>query len=230
MSGRERLILALDVPSLGEAVRLIEQVGEAVGFYKVGLELFAAEGPRAAAAVRRYGRVFLDLKLDDIPETVARAVAATTATGAEMLTVHAGGGRAMMARAVEVAHAHGMKVLGVTVLTSLDARDLADIGATGTPAELAWRRAQLAAEAGCDGVVAAPPEVTALRSLLPPPFLIVTPGVRPAGAAAGDQKRVASPAEAVRAGADYVVCGRPIRDAADPAAAARAIAAEIDAA
>src|SRR5262249_5684828 len=154
MTGRDRLILALDVPSQGEALQWIERVGEAVGFYKVGLQLFCAEGPRVAAAVRRYGRVFLDLKLHDIPETVSRAMAAAAATGAEMVTVHAGGGRKMLTRSTEVAHDRGMEVLGVTVLTSLDERDLSEIGASGSLGELVLRRAHLAAEAGCDGVVA----------------------------------------------------------------------------
>jgi orotidine-5'-phosphate decarboxylase len=224
----DRLIVALDVPSLGEAVQLVEKLGDAASFYKVGLEMFVAEGPRAVGTIRKYGRVFLDLKLHDIPETVARAVASAAATGAEMLTVHASGGREMLRRASEIAHAQNMKVLAVTVLTSLDEKDLAEIGASDSPAGLVARRAQLAAQAGCDGIIASPMEANAIRSVLPPPFLIVTPGVRPQGGAQGDQKRVATPREARAAGADYVVVGRPIRDAADPAAAARAIAAELE--
>jgi orotidine-5'-phosphate decarboxylase len=227
LNERDRLILALDVPSLAEATRLIERVGDAVSFYKVGLEMFVAEGPRAVAAVRKFGRVFLDLKLHDIPETVARAVASASATGAEYLTVHAGGGRAMLERAAQVAEGHGIKVLAVTVLTSLDASDLAEVGAMGTPAELVLRRARLAHEAGCHGVIASPAEVAAIRAALPRPFLIVAPGVRPAGGEALDQKRVATPAATRAAGADHVVVGRPIRDAADPAAAAHAIVAEL---
>jgi orotidine-5'-phosphate decarboxylase len=203
----DRLIVALDVPSLGEAVQLVEKIGDAASFYKVGLEMFVAEGPRAVAAIRKYGRVFLDLQL---------------------LTVHASGGREMLRRASEIAHAQNMKVLAVTVLTSLDEKDLAETGTSDSPAGLVARRAQLAAQAGCDGIIASPMEAHAVRSVLPPPFLIVTPGVRPEGGAQGDQKRVATPREARAAGADYVVVGRPIRDAADPAAAARAIAAELD--
>ena len=223
----DRLIVALDVPSLSEAVSFVELLGDAASFYKVGLEMFVAEGPRAVAAIRKYGRVFLDLKLHDIPETVARAVASAAATGAEFLTVHASGGREMLRRASEIAHAQGMKILAVTVLTSLDEKDLQEIGESDSPAGLVARRAQLAAQAGCDGIIASPMEAHAIRSVLPPPFLIITPGVRPEGAAVGDQKRVMTPREARAAGADHVVVGRPIRDAADPAAMARQIAAEL---
>ena len=197
----DRLIVALDVPSLGEAVELVEKLGDAVTFYKVGLEMFVAEGPRA--------------------------VASAAATGAEFLTVHASGGREMLRRASEVAHAQGMKILAVTVLTSLDEKDLQEIGESDSPAGLVARRAQLAAQAGCDGIIASPMEANAIRSVLPPPFLIVTPGVRPEGSPVGDQKRVMTPAEARAAGADHIVVGRPIRDAADPAALARQIVAEL---
>jgi orotidine-5'-phosphate decarboxylase len=152
--------------------------------------------------------------------------------GAELLTVHAGGGRAMLGAAARASHAAGARrprILAVTVLTSLDERDLAEVGAQGPLEELVVRRARLAAEAGADGVVASPREAAILRAVVPADFLIVTPGVRPAGAAAGDQKRVLTAGEARAAGADLVVVGRPIRDAADPAAAARAIAAELGA-
>jgi len=223
----DRLIVALDVPSLGEAVQLVEKLGDAVSFYKVGLEMFVAEGPRAVAAIRKYGRVFLDLKLHDIPETVARAVASAAATGAEFLTVHASGGREMLRRASEIAHTQGMKILAVTVLTSLDEKDLQETGSSDSPAGLVARRAQLAAQAGCDGIIASPLEANAIRPVLPPPFLIVTPGVRPEGAAVGDQKRVMTPREARAAGADLIVVGRPLRQARDPAAAARAIVADL---
>jgi orotidine-5'-phosphate decarboxylase len=228
MTGRDRLIVALDVPSLGHAVDLALRLGEAASFYKVGLELFTAEGPRAAAALRRYGRVFLDLKLHDIPETVAGAISAAAATGAELVTVHAGGGARMLERASELAHKNGMKTLAVTVLTSLDDADLAAIGVGGTVAEVVARRAQLASQCGCDGVVASPREAQAIRAVFPPPFLIVTPGVRPAGAESGDQKRTATCSEARAAGADYVVVGRPIRDAADPVAVAQELARELE--
>src|SRR5262249_55405326 len=155
--------------------------------------------------------------------------AAAAATGAEMLTVHADGGREMLRRASEIAHAHGMKVLAVPLLASLHEKDLQENGGTdSTPASLGVRPAPLAAQSGCDGIIASPMEAAAIRAVLPAPFLIVTPGVRPEGGAQSDQKRVATPRAARSAGADYVVVGRPIRDAADPAAVARAIAAELD--
>jgi orotidine-5'-phosphate decarboxylase len=163
----------------------------------------------------------LDLKLHDIPETVARATARVAGLGAGLLTVHAGGGRAMLEAAVRAAGA--MRVLAVTVLTSLDENDLAEIGAQGPVRELVVRRARLAIAAGCAGVVASPHEIAAVRAVAPPGFLIVTPGVRPTGAEAGDQKRVMTPREARAAGADLIVVGRPLRDASDPARAARAV-------
>jgi orotidine-5'-phosphate decarboxylase len=170
----------------------------------------------------------LDLKLHDIPATVARATAQAAALGAGLLTVHAAGGRAMLREAVAAARGAGeTRILAVTVLTSLDDTDLAETGGVGPVAELVRRRAALAADAGCDGVVASPHEVAVVREVVPASFLIVTPGVRPAGADAGDQKRVMTPRQARAAGADLVVVGRPLRDAADPAAAARAIAAEL---
>ncbi|HEY0481916.1 MAG TPA: orotidine-5'-phosphate decarboxylase [Kofleriaceae bacterium] len=221
-----RLIAAIDAPGRAEAEALVARLAGVPGWIKLGLELFCAEGPAVVAAhVARGHRVMLDLKLHDIPETVARATARIAALGAELCTVHAGGGRAMLEAAVRAAGATG--VLAVTVLTSLDDADLAQIGAQGPVAELVVRRARLAIDAGCAGVVASPHEIAAVRAIAPPGFLIVTPGVRPAGAATGDQKRVMTPREARAAGADLVVVGRPLRDAADPAAAARAIVAEL---
>ena len=225
-SAGNRLIVPLDVPSGAEADALVERLGGVPSWIKIGLELFCAEGP---AIVLRYAarglRVMLDLKLHDIPETVARAAARIATLGAGLVTVHAGGGRAMLEAAVGSAGA--ARVLAVTVLTSLDDADLAQIGAVGPVGELVRRRAELAIAAGCHGVVASPHEVAAVRAVAPAGFLIVTPGVRPAGSAAGDQKRVMTPAEARRAGADLVVVGRPVRDAPDPAAAARAVVAEL---
>jgi orotidine-5'-phosphate decarboxylase len=224
-----RLVFPLDVASRAEAEALVARTGQVPAWMKVGLELFCAAGPGIVSDLVAAGaRVMLDLKLHDIPETVARAAQQVGRLGAGLLTVHAGGGRAMLAGAVEAARATGAtRILAVTVLTSLDERDLVDIGAVGPAADLVLRRAQLAIDAGCDGVVASPHEAAAVRAIAPPGFLIVTPGVRPAGAEAGDQKRVTTPAAARRAGADLLVVGRPIRDAADPAAAARAIADEI---
>jgi orotidine-5'-phosphate decarboxylase len=221
-----RLIAALDAPSRGEAEALVARLAGVPSWCKLGLELFCAEGPALVSwFVARGHRVMLDLKLHDIPETVARATARIAGLGAELVTVHAGGGRAMLEAAVGAAGP--TRVLAVTVLTSLDDADLAEIGAPGPVGALVARRARLAIAAGCAGVVASPHEIAAIRALAPAGFLIVTPGVRPAGAAAGDQKRVMTPRQARAAGADLVVVGRPLRDASDPAAAARALVAEL---
>ncbi len=222
-----RLIAALDVPDAAAALDLIGRLQGNASFVKIGLELFVAEGPALARDVSWLGlKVMLDLKLHDIPETVARATERASQLGAQLLTVHAGGGRAMLRAAVDAA-GDCAGILAVTVLTSLDSRDLADIGADPDVEALVERRARLAIEAGCAGVVASPKEAARIRAIAPPGFLIVTPGVRPAGAGLGDQKRVLTPGEARRAGADLVVVGRPIRDAADPAEVARQIAAEL---
>ena len=221
-----RLIAVLDVPNRRDADALVERLAGVPSWFKIGLELFCAEGPSIVSDYVAQGRrVMLDLKLHDIPETVSRATARVAALGAELLTVHAGGGRAMLEAAVKAAGA--TRILAVTVLTSLDDADLAQIGAQGPMGELVVRRARLAIEAGCAGIVASPHEIAAVRAIAPPGFLIVTPGVRPAGAAAGDQKRVMTPRQARDAGADLVVVGRPLRDAADAAAAARAVVAEL---
>ncbi len=221
-----RLIAALDVPDRANADALVDRLGGVPSWVKIGLELFCAEGPGIVADHARSRRVMLDLKLHDIPATVGRATARLAALGAGLLTVHAGGGQAMLEAAVAARGEH-MRILAVTVLTSLDDDDLAAVGARGPVAELVATRARLAIAAGCDGVVASPHEIAAIRKLAPPGFLIVTPGIRPAGADAGDQKRVMTPREARAAGADLVVVGRPLRDAPDPAAAARAIVNEL---
>ncbi|MGE0545669.1 MAG: orotidine-5'-phosphate decarboxylase [Kofleriaceae bacterium] len=221
-----RLIAALDAPTRTAADDLIGRLGGVPSWVKLGLELFCAEGPALVTDyVGRGFSVMLDLKLHDIPETVSRATARVAQLGAGLLTVHAGGGRAMLDAAV--AAAGPTRVLAVTVLTSLDEADLAQIGAIGPIADLVRRRAELAIAAGCAGVVASPHEVSTIRKIAPPEFLIVTPGVRPAGAATGDQKRVMTPRQARDAGADLIVVGRPLRDASDPAAAARAIVSEL---
>jgi len=224
-----RLIAAIDAPDSAAADALVGRLAGVPSWIKLGLELFCAEGPAIVSRyVARGQQVMLDLKLHDIPETVARATARIAALGAGLLTVHAGGGRAMLEAAVQAARAGGStRVLAVTVLTSLDDGDLAQIGAIGPIGQLVKQRAALAIAAGCDGVVASPHEVAGIRAIAPPSFLVVTPGVRPAGAAAGDQKRVMTPAQARAAGADLVVVGRPLRDAPDPGAAARAIVAEL---
>jgi orotidine-5'-phosphate decarboxylase len=222
-----RLIAALDAPTRSEADALVDRLGEVPSWIKIGLELFCSEGPAIVREHVARGRsVMLDLKLHDIPETVARATAQVAQLGAGLITVHAGGGRAMLEAAVRAAGS-STRVLAVTVLTSLDDGDLNEIGANGPVSELVRKRAELAIAAGCAGVVASPHEVAAVRAVAPGDFLIVTPGVRPAGAAAGDQKRVMTPKQARLAGADLVVVGRPLRDAPDPAAAARAIVAEL---
>jgi len=231
-----RLIFPLDVPTRERADELVAKLDGGASWLKIGLELFTACGPDV---VRDYvgngSRVMLDLKLHDIPATVGRATARAAALGAGLLTLHTSGGRAMMKAAVDAAReakADGQRtrILGVTVLTSLDASDLDDIGAVADDVgALVLKRAKLAMESGCDGVVCSPREAAGMREIAPPGFLIVTPGVRPPGADAGDQKRVMTPRRAREAGADLIVVGRPIRDADDPAAAARAIAADMTA-
>lgn len=226
MQPGNRLVVALDVSSRGQVEALLARLAGVPSWVKIGLELFTSLGPSIVEEVARRGHsVMLDLKLHDIPETVARATAAVAKLGAGLCTVHASGGRHMLEAAA--AGAGPMRILAVTVLTSLDEQDLVDIGAVGPVEALVVRRARLAIQAGCGGVVASPNEVAALRREIPAAAWIVTPGVRPAGAASGDQKRVTTPAAARRAGADLVVVGRPIRDAAEPAVMAQAIVDEL---
>ncbi|MDD5307327.1 MAG: orotidine-5'-phosphate decarboxylase [Deltaproteobacteria bacterium] len=224
---RKRLILALDVPDLAAGADLLDRVEGQVGMVKVGLEIFTACGPAAVEAVksRGYG-VFLDLKLHDIPATVAGAVRSARGLGVSMLTVHTGGGEAMLAEAVAAADG-ALVILGVTLLTSLSSADLPPVGIIGEPAEIVRLRASLAARMGCSGLVCSPQEVRGVRAAVGPKVTLVTPGIRPAGAETGDQKRAATPGAAIADGADYLVVGRPIRDAASPAAAARGIVEEI---
>ena len=225
MTSSERICVALDFPSWREAEPFARTVAPGVGILKVGLEMFAAEGPAAVRAAATLGRpVFLDLKLHDIPNTVEGAARSAAASGASLLTVHASGGPAMVAAAVKGAGGK-LRVLAVTVLTSLDAAALRAVGLDGPPEAAVVRLARLAVDAGAGGLVCSPHEVRAVRAAVGPGPLLVVPGVRPAGAAKGDQARVATPAEAVAAGADVIVLGRPLRDAPDPLAAAREIAA-----
>lgn len=218
-----RLIVALDVESRAEALRLVERCGERIGFYKVGLELFTAEGPGVVRDLAAAGkRVFLDLKMYDIGETVKRAAARAADLGVALLTVHCV--PQVIRAAVEGVRGTETKVLAVTVLTSFDQKDLEDLGVSGrTPAEQVMWLAKRGVEAGTHGFVCSPLEARGLRALAGRERLLVTPGVRSAGAAAHDQKRVATPAEALAAGADYLVIGREITRAADPAAAAERV-------
>jgi len=225
------LIVALDYPTSAAAAPLLRQLRGSLRWVKIGLQLFTAEGPDVVRAVADEGfNVFLDLKLHDIPNTVARAVESLAALPIGMLTLHAAGGREMMAaaRTAQAATRPELLLLGVTVLTSLDAAALAEIGVPGTPEAQVARLAGLAAEAGLRGLVCSPLEAAALRAQVPAGMQLVTPGIRPAGEEGGDdQKRVLTPAAAARAGANYIVVGRPILQAKDPAAAARAIRAEL---
>jgi orotidine-5'-phosphate decarboxylase len=229
IAAAERVIVALDVPDLEGLAAFLDRLDGQARFCKVGLELFVAAGAAAVEAVQKRGaKVFLDLKLHDIPETVARAVASAASLGAELLTVHTAGGFEMMRRAAETAKGKP-GILGVTVLTSLTEDDLRADGIGGSMREAVVRRAKLAERAAAVGIVCSPQEVADVRAASATLRLVV-PGVRPAGAALGDQKRVATPASAIAAGADYLVVGRPIRDAKSPAAAFAAVVGEVESA
>jgi orotidine-5'-phosphate decarboxylase len=225
---RNPILCAIDTPDLARAQSLIAATAGAVGGVKLGLEFFAAHGPDGISkAADGQKNVFLDLKLHDIPNTVAGAVKSARALDPLLLTVHCSGGPAMMRAAVEARGSARTKIVGVTVLTSLDDTDLGAVGQSRPAADQVKRLALLAQESGLDGVVCSPQEVAMLRAACRRGFLLVVPGIRPAGAAAGDQKRVQTPRDAIAAGADYLVIGRPITEAPDPGAAARAIAAEL---
>jgi orotidine-5'-phosphate decarboxylase len=232
VTARDRLIVALDVAELAAARALVERLRGVVSAFKVGAQLFTTAGPAAVELVQAAeARVFLDLKYHDLPATVAGAVRAAARLGVTWLTVHASGGSAMLAAAAAAAGEAGRRrprILAVTVLTSLDRAGLqrelqVPLAVEGHVVHLAM----LARKAGCDGVVASPHEAARIRAVVGRECLVVTPGVRPSGVAAGDQARIATPATACRAGADYVVVGRPIIAAADPAAAAAAIVEEL---
>jgi len=233
IDARDRLILALDVPSADEAERLLSLVEERVRFVKIGLELFTAAGPDVVRrAMARGQRIFLDLKFLDIEETVRRATAQVAELGVEFLTVHAN--RKALLAAVEGRRAGGgesrLRLLAVTVLTNFDAGDLRDMGIQWSVADLVAARAKLAAETGCDGVVASGEEPATIRQKVGDKLLIVTPGIRPAGKGADEHARVTTPTQAIKAGADYLVVGRPIRDASDPGAAVEVVVSEMQAA
>ncbi|MFZ0912196.1 MAG: orotidine-5'-phosphate decarboxylase [Candidatus Korobacteraceae bacterium] len=233
MRDKDRLIVALDVAGATQARQIVQAIGDAATTYKVGKQLFTAAGPQVVRDLVASGRkVFLDLKYHDIPNTVAGAVRSAAELGVSMMTVHASGGSKMLKAAVEAASQSPAKpmVLAVTVLTSLSDSDLQELGIAGNVLSQVLRLGALARAAGCGGLVASAQEARELRKALGEGFAIVTPGVRPAGAAAGDQARVVTPKDAIAAGATYLVVGRPILEAPDPANAAQQIADEIAAA
>ena len=232
-SPKDRLIVALDVPTAVDAQEIVYELGDSVSLYKVGLQLFTAEGPKIVSELVNSGRkVFLDLKLHDIPNTVAGAVKSAAELGVTMLTVHAAGGRKMLtAAAVAATQApQPLTVLAVTVLTSFAENDLRESGVQGFIPDQVLRLAMLAKSAGCGGIVASAQESKKLRSALGPQMAIVTPGIRPPGADLGDQSRVATPSAAIQAGASHIVVGRPILSAANRNEAAAAIVREISSA
>jgi orotidine-5'-phosphate decarboxylase len=228
---RDRLCVALDFDDGQTARALAGRLEGRCGWFKVGLELFVSEGPALVTAIAREGRVFLDLKLHDIPNTVAGAARAAARTGAAMINVHASGGREMMEAARDALGAGNdrPKLIAVTLLTSIGTESMAELPFEGSPASVVERLAALAAEAGLDGVVCSAGEVAAIRAARGPEFLAVVPGIRPSGAEAGDQKRIATPSSALAAGASILVVGRPVTRASDPVAAVEAIVEEMSA-
>jgi len=227
---RKRLIVALDVPDAAAAIALVNQLEPSCHWFKVGLELFVAAGPAILEPlVARGHSIFLDLKFNDIPNTVAGAVRSAAALGVRMMTVHAAGGPAMLsaAQAALEGLADPPQLLAVTVLTSMDATQVSAIGLQRSPAEQVALLAKMGLDAGMSGFVCSPREVASLRALTGPQGVLVIPGIRPAGATIGDQKRIATPADALRMGASYLVVGRPITQAPDPAEAAEAILREM---
>lgn len=226
MQARDRLVIAVDLSARDEILRLVDELHGVAGVFKIGLQAFVANGPAIVREVVARGeKVFLDLKIHDIPNTAGHAVAEAAALGASMLTVHAAGGEAMLRAAV--AAAPDTLLLGVTILTSLGEADLPLIGFDGSLVENAVRLARLSKTAGLRGVVSSPREIQAIREALGDDFVILTPGIRPAGSESGDQRRTLTPAEAVAAGADYIVVGRPITAARDRRAAAVRIVEEM---
>lgn len=231
ISTRERLIVALDVSSSADALKIVSSLGDSVQTYKVGMQLYTAEGPKIVRDLISAGKsVFLDLKYYDIPNTVAAAVREAAHLGVSMMTVHASGGTKMLRAAADAAQSSSSspKLLAITVLTSMDENGLHEIGVPGQLPEQVFHLATMALRAGCDGVVSSAQEAKNLRARLGHTFLAVTPGVRPIGAAHGDQARVVTPAEAIAAGATHIVVGRPITAASDPEAAAEGVLREME--
>jgi orotidine-5'-phosphate decarboxylase len=226
---KDRLAVALDFPSAEPALEFVNRLSGTCRWFKVGMELYYATGNSFVETLRKRGfKVFLDLKLHDIPNTVAGAVRSATQAGASLLTIHAGGGPAMMSAAAEAASAYGSpRLLAVTVLTSMDAHELTAVGITSSPAEQVLRLARLARQSGINGIVCSAEEVATLRAELGKEALLVIPGIRPSGSDVGDQKRIATPGAAIQSGASMLVVGRPITQSANPAEAAQAILKEI---
>lgn len=233
---KERLIVALDVDSIEQVEDLVTLLGPHVGMFKVGLQLYTSLGPQVINIIQnKGGKIFADLKLHDIPNTVAQASRVLTAYGVQMFNVHAAGGSKMMAAAAEAAAGEAARrglaqplVIAVTVLTSLSREDLQEVGLRETPLDVVTKWSLLTKQAGLDGVVASPQETSLIRNACGPEFITVTPGVRPRGADLSDQKRVMTPKEAIKNGSSYLVVGRPITAAADPLQAVRAILAEME--
>jgi orotidine-5'-phosphate decarboxylase len=231
IAARDQLIVALDVSSRAQAQKIVSSLGDSASFYKVGMQLYTAEGPSMVRDLVSSGRrVFLDLKYHDIPNTVGAAVREAGQLGASLMTVHSGGGRKMLRAAADAARESNpaMKVVAVTVLTSMDEGDLNEVGVPGNLEKQVVHLADLALRAGCHGVVSSAREVKALRARLGSEFLVITPGVRPAGAAHADQARVVTPAQAIAAGSTHLVVGRPITAALNPAEEAEKIVREIE--
>ncbi len=229
-SAKSRLIVALDYPSGAAALELVDRLEGSCLWFKVGLDLYYAAGNGLIETLRKRGlEVFLDLKLHDIPNTVAGAIRSVTQAGASLLTVHAGGGAAMLTAAAEAARRPGApRLLAVTVLTSMDASELSGVGVMDTPQDQVLRLARLAKACGIEGMVCSAEEVGMVRSELGPEVVLVTPGIRAAGESIGDQRRVATAGDAIQRGASMLVVGRPITQAKDPAAAASSLLAEIE--
>jgi orotidine-5'-phosphate decarboxylase len=232
LSPKDRLAVALDVPDATIAFGMVDRLEGTCRWLKIGMELYYAAGNSLVEALRGRGfSIFLDLKLHDIPNTVAGAVRSATVAGAELLTVHASGGGVMLQAAAEAAQApDSPRLIAVTVLTSMDAAELASVGVSASPVEQALRLARLAKESGIDGMVCSAEEVSSLRQEIGPEAFLVIPGIRPAGASKDDQQRIATPGDAISRGASMLVVGRPITLASNPADAARAVLAEIAAA
>lgn len=228
VNSRDKIIVALDVPTKADALGLIDQLADEISFYKIGLQLYTAEGPEIVRAVlQRNAKVFLDLKLHDIPNTVAGAVQSAVSLGVHMLTVHLSGGEAMVRAALKAANQR-LLVLGVTVLTSADQQTLSEIGIADSVEAQVLRLAKVGVDAGVGGLVASPHELERLRAEFGEDIKIVTPGVRPAGAETNDQKRFMTPREALLLGADCLVIGRPITAAPNPSEAVKRIVEEIE--